>query len=159
MNVKEAFIILVMGFTMGCYIMYKLKPSPPEPQPKPMDFVQLLEMIERMNASKNRLFDIEEMLTSVQLCDDEHPQHVRCSWNNAGTESDCGYTFNVNNSSNRFVELAEEERIELRNSLLNDVDELVALRRYGVTQSVTQREAKTKKTAAGEGYDVQARTV
>lgn len=137
MNIKEAFILFVLAFVMGCYTMYKLRPSP-KTQTKPIDFVQLLMIVERMNTSKNRLIDVEEMLTSVQLCDDEHPQHVRCSWDNAGTETECGYTFNVNNSSNRFVELAEEERIELRNSLLNDVDELVALRRYGVTQSITQ---------------------
>lgn len=137
MDVKEVFVILMMGFIIGCYVTYKLKPSP-TPQTRPMDFMQLLELIEHMNTSKNRLLDIEEMLTSVQLCDDEHPQHIYCSWDNAGTEMECGYTFNVSNSSNRFAELAEEERIELRNSLLNDVDKLVAMRRYGVTQSVTQ---------------------
>ncbi|MBQ8515043.1 MAG: hypothetical protein IJ496_06575 [Ruminococcus sp.] len=141
MNVKEAFILFALAFVMGCYTMYKLRPSPKK-QTKPIDFVQLLMIVERMNVSKNRLIDVEEMLTSVQLCDDEHPQHIRCSWDNAGTEADCGYTFNVNNSSNHFVAIAEEERIELRDSLLKDVDELVALRRYGVTQSVTQTSEK-----------------
>lgn len=137
MNIKEAIILFILAFVMGCYTMYKLRPSP-KTQTKPLDFVRLMMIIERMNTSKNRLLEVEQMLTSVQLCDDEHPQHIRCSWDNAGTETECGYTFNVNNSSNRFVELAEEERIELRNSLLKDVDELVAMRRYGVTQSITQ---------------------
>ena len=137
MDVKEVFIILIMGFVMGCYVTYKLKPSP-RLQTRPMDFVQLLELIEHMNSCRTRLLDIEEMLTSVQLCDEEHPQHVYCTWDNTGTEMECGYTFNVSNSTNRFVELAEEERIELHSLLLKDVDELVAMCRYGVTQSVTQ---------------------
>ena len=130
-------ILLLWGVPLLGYVIYKLtRPEPPE-EVQPLDFIKAMELIEHMYETKNHLMDIEDLLTSAQLCDEEHSRSINCGWNNFGDNRD--YTFILNNSQNRIAEMAAEEREALRTSLVADVDELISLRcRNGVTQSVTQ---------------------
>lgn len=147
MTSTELIVIILVSFVSGCYAMYKfLQPRLHQTklQPlRPLDFVQAVEIIKRMNATINRLKSVEDLLTSSQLCNSEHSQNIKCSWSN---DKD-SYTFSVNESQNHFVELAQTERIKLRSSLSSDVDALCELRRYGVTKTITLTHNDTR----GEG--------
>lgn len=143
MEHSDAFIMaLVYGIPVILYFWWK-KRHPKAVATEPLDFVQASEIIERLNATKNRLQDIEDLLTSAQLCSEDHSQAIKCSWNSCSNRD--GYIFTVNDSSNEFVSMAQNERVKLRTSLLSDVDELCNLRfGNGITKSVTQSQSNSK---------------
>lgn len=97
-----------------------------------------MSIIERLNLNQNRLKSIEDLLTSSQLCDDEHEQNIKCVWSSA--ENKEGYTFTLNETANHFTDMAVEEREKLRSEIVSDIDLLCDLRRNGITETVTQRE-------------------
>lgn len=138
MDGTEILILLGGSFVGGCITMYKLlEPRLRKPvKLRPLDLVQATEIIKRLNATTNRLQSVEDLLTSAQLCDEEHAQNIKCNWSSCSDRD--GYTFSLFENQNQFVELAEKERMKLRTSLVSDVDALCELRRNGVTKSVTQ---------------------
>ena len=62
-------VICVYGIPLGIFVWYKFFRA--EKEYPPLDFVQAMSIIERLNLNQNRLKSIEDLLTSSQLCDDE----------------------------------------------------------------------------------------
>jgi hypothetical protein len=129
-------VICVYGIPLGIFVWYKFFRT--EKEYPPLDFVQAMSIIERLNLNQNRLKSIEDLLTSSQLCDDEHEQNIKCVWSSA--ENKEGYTFTLNETANHFTDMAVEEREKLRSEIVSDIDLLCDLRRNGITETVTQRE-------------------
>lgn len=138
MDGTEILILLSGSFIGGCITMYKfLEPRLRKPVKLcPLDLIQATEIIKRLNSTTNRLQSVEDLLTSAQLCNEEHTQNIKCKWSSCSDKD--GYTFSLYENQNQFIELAESERMKLRTSLVSDVDALCKLRRNGVTKSVTQ---------------------
>ena len=108
-------VICVYGIPLGIFVWYKF-----------------------FRAEKEYPKSIEDLLTSSQLCDDEHEQNIKCVWSSA--ENKEGYTFTLNETANHFTDMAVEEREKLRSEIVSDIDLLCDLRRNGITETVTQRE-------------------
>lgn len=147
MNGIEVLILFGGSFIGGCITMFKmLEPKLQKPvKLRPLDLVQAAEIIKRLNTTVNHLQSVEDLLTTAQLCDEEHSQNIKCKWN-SHSDND-GYIFSLSESKNHFVDLAEKERIKLSTSIVSDVDALCELRRNGVTKSVTQSHKKAERGA------------
>lgn len=147
MNGIEVLILFGGSFIGGCITMYKmLEPKLQKPvKLRPLDLVQASEIIKRLNTTVNQLQSVEDLLTTAQLCNEEHSQNIKCKWNSSSDND--GYIFSLSESKNHFVDLAEKERIKLSASIVSDVDSLCELRRNGVTKSVTQSHIKAERGA------------
>lgn len=123
---------------------------------EPLDFIWLSTIITRMNQKKKRLNTIDEFLTSTQLGMMGNTQRIRLSCGGADREEKEGgrsdYTFQIDDADQQqhLVVVAEKERAKIRTSLEEDVDLICAMRRYGVTQSVTLTE-QFSEIPRGEG--------
>ena len=132
MNGMELFFCFSLVFASGYIVAYRqFKPSPPPKKkaPSEMDIIQAIEIIERLNATKNKYKKADDMLTTAQL-----GGTIRCKFDDSEV-----YSLGENS-----VAFAEKERARLRTSLLRDVDALCNLRRNGITQSVTQSSRKSR---------------
>ena len=56
-------VICVYGIPLGIFVWYKFFRA--EKEYPPLDFVQAMSIIERLNLNQNRLKSIEDLLTSV----------------------------------------------------------------------------------------------
>lgn len=143
----EIFVMCIVSFLGGCYAMYYLlkprmdrleqqcskKKAKNDSKLVVMNYVQALEVIDKLNATKNRMRKVEEILTTASLDQKDGSTRCKCVIETANNP-ELAYTF----SSEISVEVARKERAELRTSLIADIDLLCNIRRNVVTQSVTQ---------------------
>lgn len=164
------------AFVFGGICMYKLlqprlqqmkQPTeqeeipPPElqqdPIPRePLDFVWLDAIITRMNQKKNRMKAVNRFLTNAQLGKLSGEQEIRVSCSAAGIGDkegsvlDCILQLDDEEQQQHLIIVAEKARASICTSLEEDVDLICAMRRYGVTQTVTPTEVLSE-PQRGEG--------
>lgn len=101
-----------------------------------IDFVELQEIVRRMDETSRKLQVIDRLLLDMELSGDSG-QAVKIVWDDAVKEN--SYSFGCENGD--FTEIAEREKVKLRNALLEDLDEIERLKRVqkGVQKDFFER--------------------
>lgn len=110
------------------------------------NFTELSARVRDITKTQQRLDELEQMITDIEICDPDRMQkNFQFGWQSGS--SNRKYDFwadGENETTEDMLYFAQRERQRLRASLLNQIDDLERVRRYG---NVT----KTIDISAGEG--------
>lgn len=101
-----------------------------EPEGDP-DYLEIADTIHELAAIQEKLDSLERLITDIEICNPETLQKsFRCGWQSGGQNVNYDFwTDGQDAVSERMLQLAIEEREQVRASLLEKIDEL-AKRRY-----------------------------
>lgn len=120
-----------MGFMVICVLMFffgfAMAYTPDTEQGGGVNFLELEEIIDHMNETKNKLKNIDRLLLDLLVADEENEQIVNFLWDDL-TKQGNKYSFTVSGDSHEMIETVKAEQERLRSSLLEDVDRINRLR-------------------------------
>lgn len=115
--------VFLVGILFGYLICEEVQKSSDDVQAdrtEYIDFVELREIVRRMDETSRKLQVIDRLLLDMELSDDGDGQAVKIVWDDAVKEN--SYSFGCENGD--FTEIAEREKVKLRNALLDDLREI-----------------------------------
>lgn len=109
-------------FILLCVVMYVFikmarYTASAERDSNEFEFLTVSESIDELYRTKKELQTVEELITSIEICEpDEHEKYISCEWMN-GTRNKLKYDLLVdgkNTTSNEMLKIAHSERERLR---------------------------------------------
>lgn len=117
---------------LGCgTLLFGLAPkAPTRPDPRDLDIVSICARVHRLEQTAARIDSLDRMIADVSMCEPEvlH-RNFSCAWTSGDTNSRYDFwTTGADMNADHLLQMAADERAALLTSLLDQIEDLSALR-------------------------------
>jgi hypothetical protein len=128
-------------YWIGCWIFAKISKSAscPEQTTQQTYTAEISARIERMHSINQQIKSIEELITDVQLAENDRQKNIGLSWNTAAGKNLTADIW-VNGGSEvsaQMLELAEKRRKELITTLFSEIEHLTERHGQNMDETTT----------------------
>ena len=125
--------IAVAGMMLVMAELFRRRPEAQERDvdPDEIDYITLGAQIKKLHQTMERIDTLDRMITDIEICDPEVIQKAfACSWQSGGENREFKFwTTGADRQAEHLMQMALDEREQLRASLLDQIDRLNRERR------------------------------